>query len=81
MRNRTAAIFTVLGTAMVLGTAIAKDEAGSKDVSILCLIYDDLSLYDLRPIQSSSKDYVAEQGTEKFYFNLCGQTIGSCSAD
>lgn len=45
------------------------------------MIYDDLSLYDLRPIQSSSKDYVVEQGTDKFYFNLCGQTIGSCSAD
>jgi hypothetical protein len=47
---RSPAIFTVLGMAMVLVTTQAQGAATTKDVSILCLIYDDFSLYDLRPI-------------------------------
>lgn len=47
------AIFSVLGAfIMVVGTVSAADAAAEvkKDVSISCLIYDDLSFYDLRAI-------------------------------
>ena len=74
-------IFSVLGTVMLLSQAQETLTTQSKDVSILCLIYDDLSLYDLRPIQSTAKDYSVSKANEKYYFNLCGQTIDSCSAD
>ena len=48
------AIFSVLGAfIMAVGTVSAQADpaAGTKkDVSISCLIYDDLSFYDLRAI-------------------------------
>ena len=73
----------VLGTiALMQGAAVmAKNAGAANDVSISCLIYDDLSLYDLRPLQSQSKDNMFEKGNEQYYFNLCGQTIESCSPD
>ena len=46
-------LFSALGTfIIVLGTVSSADvaAAGNKDVSISCLIYDDLSFYDLRGI-------------------------------
>ena len=74
------ALYTVLGSASVLiGTQAA--QATKNDVSISCLIYDNLSLYDLRQIQSQATDYSVKKGDETFYFNLCGQTIGGCAAN
>ena len=64
---------------MLIGTQAAA--ATKNDVSISCLIYDNLSLYDLRQIQNQVSDYSVKQGDETYYFNLCGQTIGGCNAD
>jgi hypothetical protein len=47
------AIFSVLGAfIMMVGTVSAAEAAAAakKDVSISCLIYDDMSFYDLRAI-------------------------------
>ena len=46
-------IFSVLGAFIMVGSVSTKAEAAEgtkKDVSISCLIYDDLSFYDLRAI-------------------------------
>jgi len=46
-------IFSVLGAFIMVGSVSAKADAAAgakKDVSISCLIYDDLSFYDLRAI-------------------------------
>jgi hypothetical protein len=47
------AIFSILGAFIMVGSVSAKADAAAgakKDVSISCLIYDDLSFYDLRAI-------------------------------
>jgi len=49
--RRYSALYTVLGSASILIGAQAA-AATKKDVSISCLIYDNLSLYDLRQIQN-----------------------------
>jgi hypothetical protein len=61
--------------------AISSSQPIKKDVSISCLVYDDLSFYDLRGIQNQAKDYSVEKDGEKYFFNLCGQTMESCKAD
>ena len=79
--RRYSTLFTVLGSVTVALMGAEAADATKKDVSISCLIYDNLSLYDLRQIQSQLKDYDVKKGDETFYFNLCGQTIEGCKPD
>lgn len=46
----------------------------NRDMSISCLVYESLTFYDLRPIQSTGADYKVENDakTETYSFNLCG---------
>lgn len=50
-------------------------------MSITCLLYESLSFYDMRPIQSTGDDYQVQNDakTETYFFNLCGQTKYSCT--
>ena len=53
----------------------------TNDLSFSCLVYDDLSFYDLRPLQNKLSDYsVKDPLTHHNYtFNLCSYTHSSCS--
>ena len=46
----------------------------TRDMSISCLVYESLTFYDLRPIQSTGLDYQVQNDakTETYSFNLCG---------
>ena len=53
----------------------------TRDMSISCLVYESMSFYDMRPIQSTGADYQVqnEAKTETYSFNLCGQTKYTCT--
>lgn len=56
--------------------------AEKKDVSVSCMLFDQLSYYDLRTLKGETTDYaVRDDLNEKvtYYFNLCAQTVGSCA--
>jgi hypothetical protein len=53
-----------------------------KDVSVSCMLFDQLSYYDVRGLKSDSLDYAVQDDLNKdvtYYFNLCAQTQGSCA--
>ena len=47
--------------------------------SLNCLIYQDLSFYDLRALASTT-DYSISDGTNTYYFNLCSYTQDQCNS-
>ena len=64
------AAFVSLSMAQQKSSTTAK-----RDVSLSCLVFQDLSFYDIRPIQSKTNDYSVQSATnenETYYFNLCG---------
>ena len=76
-------IFSVLAAGALISLASTQSTDPKKDVSISCLIYDDLSFYDLRTLQNHI-DYTFNDtriADDKYYFNLCAQTIVDCNAE
>ena len=69
---------SVLGLVLVCaGQAIPaqlQQVSTTRDLSISCLVYESLTFYDLRPIQSTGADYQVQNDakTETYSFNLCG---------
>ena len=70
--------------ALLLSTlaVIRAEEKGDlqKFRELSCLIYDDLSFYDLRPLKSAEGGYhkYVESVEHKYNFNLCDFTAKNC---
>ncbi len=50
---------SVLSLAALVGVTVAQLQSTTtkRDMSLSCLIFEDLSFYDMRPIQSKTNDY------------------------
>ena len=61
-------------------SALLKNDTDFKteQIQMSCLIYEDLSFYDLRALQSESTDYSVTKNGNTYYFNLCAYTFSSC---
>lgn len=74
-------IFTALISCALTFASVNCASASKKDVSISCLVIDDLSYYDVRTLQNTFTDYSVEDSRiagDKYYFNLCSHTLQTC---
>ena len=78
MRSVSTGIFSVLSSLIAVGYAAT---SGSEAVGISCLLFQDLSFYDVRSLANKEADYQLkpEGSTSQYVFNLCSQTKTSCS--
>ena len=72
----TVASLAVLSTLSYTTLAQKSSSSESDLLSLSCLIYDDLSFYDLRGLQNKKQDYSfkSEKTQHKYTFNLCSYT-------
>lgn len=71
-------LFSIISLATV-GLVASQGSEGTKQselLSLSCLVYDDLSFYDLRNLNSPDKDYsytnpTGSKSSSTYYFNLC----------
>eukprot|EP00347_Sterkiella_histriomuscorum_P009292 403341764 len=94
MRSTTASLYRVSTvTLTILATLnlqiLAQESSGQEQEELLrlsCLVYDDMSFYDLRGLQNDKSDYKYEvakaNGETHFYnFNMCQYTNGYCTGN
>ena len=74
--------FLSLAALLGINSATQKSISTNRDLSLSCLAFEDLSFFDVRPLQSKINDYQVKtaDGSETYYFNLCGQTNKNCSS-
>ncbi|CDW74601.1 UNKNOWN [Stylonychia lemnae] len=67
----------------ILAKRGAKQASDSELLKLSCLVYDDLSFYDLRGLESEQSDYsfISSNSKHNYYFNLCAFTNKACGED